>query len=208
MTKDEIREQMRTRRRQVSTEDLRKAGRVISQSLLQLECFSRAWRFCSYLSIDNEIPTRYIIRTCFAAGREVCVPAWDAINHRYDLYAFDAGMQLVKGHKGIREPAVKIPLPPWDVDLFILPGLAFDLHGGRLGYGGGHYDRLLAQANVVCAKVAVGFDWQVQETDLPLTKHDVHVDWIITDKRTIDCRANRTITPAPNGLNHAPLTSA
>lgn len=196
MTKSEIREQMHEKRRQMSDDDLLDASRTIAGKLADLDVFHRSWLFCSYLGIGDEIPTRYMIRACFAAGRSVCVPAWDALNSCYALFAFDEGMRLVKGRKGIREPAVKIPVLPWDVDLFILPGLAFDLRGGRLGYGGGHYDRILAKANRVSIKVAVGFDWQVQEDDLPLAEHDIRADWILTDKRTINCRAELAKTAA------------
>lgn len=188
MTKSEIREQMQERRRQLSDHDLRQAGRDITERLTQLDCFQRSWRTCCYLSINHEIPTRYIVRACFDTGREVCVPAWDSVSRGYGLFAFAPGMQLVMGRKGIREPSVKDPVLPWDVDLFVLPGLAFDPHGGRIGYGGGHFDRILAKANRICAKVAVGFDWQVLETDLPLSEHDIRVDWIVTDTRVIDCR--------------------
>jgi 5-formyltetrahydrofolate cyclo-ligase len=192
MTKDEIRDQMRTRRSQVSDDELLEAGRDIAERLREMDCFQRSWRFCCYLGVGDEIPTRYIIRTCFESGREVCVPAWDSLNSRYGLFAFDEGMRLVKGRKGIREPEVKVPVQPWDVDVFVLPGLAFDLRGGRLGYGGGHFDRILAKAHSACNKVAVAFDWQVQETDLPLTEHDIRTDWILTSTRMIDCRAKHT----------------
>jgi 5-formyltetrahydrofolate cyclo-ligase len=175
----------------MSGHDLRAAGRAIAERLTHLECFSRSWRFCCYPSIPGDIPTHRIIRACFDAGREVCVPAWDAVDRRYGVYALDPGMLLTRGPKGIREPAVKIPVPPRDVDLFVLPGLAFDLAGGRLGYGGGHYDRILAKAHRGCSKVALALDWQVLDAELPLTEQDIRADWILTDTRTIDCRARR-----------------
>jgi 5-formyltetrahydrofolate cyclo-ligase len=191
MTKADIRNRARERRKEATTQDRHRAGRAIARQFADLAFFRRAWRFCTYLALQGEIPTRYLIRACFDAGREVCVPAWDPIQRRYDLFAFDPSMHLVRGPLGIREPAVRIPIPPWDVAIFILPGLAFDTRGGRIGYGGGHFDRILAQAHGASLKVAVGFDWQVQDEVLPLSDHDIRVDWILTESRAIDCRANR-----------------
>jgi len=84
---------------------------------------------------------------------------------------------------------------PWDVDAFILPGLAFDRQGGRLGYGAGYYDRILAKASRTALKIAVCYDWQMLDTPLPQEPHDIPMDWIITEKRALRCEA---ASPAAN----------
>ena len=195
MTKDEIRQQMREKRREIAPEVRLATGRAVCKRVLEdpVHLMLRAWRVCTYLSTKNEIPTRYIARAVWEQGREVCIPAWSRSEELYKLYALDPRTRLITGHHGIREPAVRIPVMPWDVDAFILPGLAFDLRGGRLGYGAGHYDHILSQATRTAPKIALCYDWQVLDEPVPQDPHDIPVDWIVTDTRVIDCAANRKV---------------
>jgi len=192
-TKDEIRKQMREKRHAVTEEARKAAGKAICEKLMgnDIQLLLRAWRISVYLSTHHEIPTRYIVRTFWQAGREVCLPAWSQNDQIYKLYAFDPKMKLIKGHHGIREPALRIPVLPWDVDAFILPGLAFDMQGGRLGFGAGHYDGILAKATPVTPKIALCYDWQIVPYTLPQESHDIPMDWVVTESRVIHCAANR-----------------
>jgi 5-formyltetrahydrofolate cyclo-ligase len=187
MTKEEIRASMLERRRDVDNRTRRTAGKAIAKRLADTDAFVHAWRFCCYLGTPHEVTSRYILRTVFAAGREACIPAWDPLERTYGIFAYDPGMPLIIGRKGIREPAVRIPILPWNVDCFIVPGLAFDSHGGRLGYGKGYYDRILSQAAHTARIIAVCYDWQVVSDPLPLEPHDIRVHMIITDERFITC---------------------
>lgn len=191
--KDEIRIRMRERRHAVTQDERKTAGKAICKNLLgdDIQLLLHAWRVCIYLSTKNEIPTRYAAREVWNAGREVCVPAWSRSDEVYKLYALDPRMRLITGHHGIHEPEMRIPVFPWDVDAFILPGLAFDARGGRLGYGAGHYDSILAKAAKTAPKIALCYDWQVVDAPLPQDEHDIPMDWVVTDKRVINCAANR-----------------
>lgn len=184
---------MREKRQAVTLDDRKAAGREICKNVLgrDLSLLMHTWRLCVYLSTKHEIPTRYIVRAFWEAGREVCVPAWSQSNNEYRLYALDPSMPIIKGHHGIREPGVRIPVLPWDVDAFILPGLAFDALGGRLGFGAGHYDYILSKAAKRAPKIALCYDWQIVEQPLPQEQHDIPMDWVVTDKRVIHCAANR-----------------
>lgn len=203
LTKDEIRLQMRERRHAITEEDRRAAGKAICKKLMgnEIQLLLRTWRVCVYLSTRHEIPTRYIVRAFWEAGREVCLPAWSKTDEVYKLYAFDPRMKLIKGHHGIREPALRIPVLPWDVDAFILPGLAFDTQGGRLGFGAGHYDGILAKASKVTPKIALCYDWQVVPYVLPQESHDIPMDWVVTESRVIHCAANRSVTDSTLGTS-------
>lgn len=195
-TKDEIRLQMREKRREVKPDDRTAAGRAISQNVMgdQIRLLFHAWRVCLYLSTKNEIPTRYMARAIWEAGREVCVPAWSRTEGAYKLSAITPHTKLISGHHGIREPQVRLPVLPWDVDAFIVPGLAFDTAGGRLGFGAGHYDAILAQATKRAVKIAVCYDWQILDEALPQDPHDIPMDWVVSEKRVIRCAENRTAT--------------
>ncbi|MEI7900504.1 MAG: 5-formyltetrahydrofolate cyclo-ligase [bacterium] len=201
MTKDEIRQQMRDARSKITPEERKTLGQEVCKNVLDepIRLLLRAWRVCIYLSTRNEIPTRYVARAVWDAGREVCVPVWSQSNEKYKLSAMNAHTRLITGHHGIREPAVRIPVMPWDVDAFILPGLAFDKYGGRLGYGAGHYDHILGKAARIAPKIALCYDWQVLDEPVPQEPHDIPMDWIVTDTRVIDCAANRKMSRAESG---------
>lgn len=200
-TKDDIRAQMREKRHGIKQDTRRAAGATISENLLAapLNLLHHAWRVCIYLSTQHEIPTRYIARALWAAGREVCVPAWSKSSKAYKLYALTPRTRLITGHHGIREPAVHVPVQPQEVDAFILPGLAFDVFGGRLGYGAGHYDDILGKASRTAQKIAICYDWQVLDAPLPQEPHDIAMDVIVTDKRTVNCAARRKDQSADSG---------
>jgi 5-formyltetrahydrofolate cyclo-ligase len=191
--KDEIRKQMREKRRTVKAEERKASGKAICQSVMgdQIRLLLRAWRTCIYLSAKNEIPTRYIARAIWEAGRDVCVPAWSRTDEAYKLYAITPRTKLVVGHCGIREPMERLPVFPWDVDAFILPGLAFDAQGGRLGFGAGYYDKILAQATKRATKIALCYDWQIRDDFLPQEPHDIPMDWLVSETRVIPCAENR-----------------
>jgi len=188
-TKDEIRQEMREKRKTITKEERREAGKEIAKKLVEsdIRLLLQAWRIALYLSTAHEIPTRYIARAIFEAGREIVVPYWSGSKEKYLLTEMTPTSKLITGKLGIREPRKRIPMLPLDVDLFILPGLAFDTQGGRLGFGAGIYDGILSQARKSSPKIAIGYDWQVLDEPLPLEPHDIRMDWIVTDKRVISC---------------------
>lgn len=188
--KKNIRKIMRERRRSISDAERRQAGHRIANRLEQspLNLFLRTQVVCIYLSAPHEIPTHSIAQAAWRAGKTICVPAWDG--EGYQTFLLTPKTPLVFGKFNIREPGVKIPVPLWEINAFILPGLAFDRNGGRLGYGGGFYDRMLAKSAPGTFRIAIGYDWQIQEESLPQETLDQPVDWIVTDKQTV-----RTIRP-------------
>ncbi len=191
MNKQTIRDAMLARRREVSKEERKKTGRMICDNLMQspqINLLLSCWQVSTYLSSSHEIPTRYITRELWNAARDVCVPTWDAMDKTYMLCAFAPGMEIVKGPCGIREPAQRFPVQTWDVDAFIIPGLAFDMYGARLGFGAGFYDQILAAARKSAKLIALCHDWQVIEDQrIPQEPHDIRMNWIVTEKRVIKC---------------------
>ena len=88
---------------------------------------------------------------------------------------------------GILEPTKDIEaMNKNELDLVIMPGLAFDTNGGRLGYGGGYYDKYLQKIAGNLSKVALAYDFQIVQ-EVPKEEHDIKVDYIITEKREIEC---------------------
>ncbi len=194
-TKEEIRQEMRAKRKEISKEERRVAGKEICKKLIESEIYLllKSWKVAIYLSTTHEIPTRYIARSIWESKREVVVPYWSSTKESYQLTLMKPTAKLISGKMGIREPQERIPVTPEEVDAFILPGLAFDAQGGRLGYGAGIYDKILTQARKSVPKIAICYDWQVLEEPLPLEAHDIRMDWLVTEKRVIHCKKNNLL---------------
>jgi len=98
---------------------------------------------------------------------------------------------LGPGRMGLREPAAgAAPASPQAIDVVLVPGVAFDRAGGRLGRGAAYYDTYLPRLRAEAARVGVAFADQVVE-DVPAGAHDVRVDWVVTQDEVIDCRGGR-----------------
>jgi len=140
-----------------------------------------------YLPMRSEVDTRPLIADALAHGKRVAVPivvpkAAELAHAWLESLAADA---LAPGVFGTFNPRDLRPATPGDWDLVIVPLLAFDRRGHRLGYGKGYYDRLLAAGRF--ATIGVGF--AAQEIDaLPAEAHDITLDWIVTEREVIESR--------------------
>lgn len=139
----------------------------------------------TFLSLPEEIPTEAINTALWHAGRRLAVPAWSRQERCYRLADWRLGEPLASGPMQVRQPLDLRWVPLDEVSLFLVPGLAFDPAGGRIGYGGGHYDRLLAGRAAAARCVALGYDWQVVPA-VPQAPGDVRVAWILTPAGVIE----------------------
>lgn len=155
-------------------------------------------------AVEGEVETRGIALDALQSGRRVVCPrvvssqgaGSSRLEHR-EIRSLD---DLVESPRGLWEPdPARCPeTDPAALDLILVPGLAFDREGHRLGFGAGHYDRFLSALHA--PKVALAFSLQLLQA-VPHSARDVPVDWIVTESETIACRANReTSEPgtAPN----------
>ncbi len=177
-----------TRRRDSIPPEVRKAkDRMIGQRLTALDEYRRAGTVLLFASFRTEVDTEGIIKDALRRRKRVVLPKVDAVNKRLRLYRIiDAG-ELRPGFMGIPEPAVgeEREVPPEEVEFVMMPGVAFDERGGRLGYGGGYYDRLISGLKSRPPLVAVAYEEQIVR-EVPVTDHDIRVDKIVTDKRVIE----------------------
>ena len=140
-----------------------------------------------YRSGNLEVQTDSIIQKAQSYNKIVVLPAFDPENYKMKLMKVDVfGQELIPGPRGVLEPdASKCKVVPMDrIDIAIIPGLAFDGKGGRIGMGTGYYDRLVPRLDITTRKVALTFEEQIIP-QVPMESHDKHVDIIITDKRII-----------------------
>jgi 5-formyltetrahydrofolate cyclo-ligase len=162
--------------------DARERSAKIAQNLFKTEMFMRAQCVFTYVSFKNEVDTLGIIRKIIGK-KEVVVPAFNDSSMQLSL--LQKLSDLKEGRFGILEPRPCLPARS-EIGLVIVPGIAFDRKGNRVGFGGGYYDRILK--GIKAPKVALSYSFQVLPK-IPSTKHDVRMDFVVTEDEVIDCRA-------------------
>lgn len=161
--------------------------RAIENRLFEFANFLEAKIALLYINSDYEVQTENIIKRSYNYNKIVVLPAFDPENLEMNLMKVDHFTKdLVPGPRNVLEPnASRCKTVPMDrIDIAIIPGLAFDEKGGRIGTGRGYYDRLIPNLAITTRKVALTFDEQIV-AQIPMESHDKHVDIIITDKRII-----------------------
>lgn len=182
------------KRRALSDRERLEKSRAIGQRLQGLEEFQRSRVVHFFLSFRGEVITDGMVRKALAGGRRVVVPVVrrteeEIVFSELRRYPEEVG----PGAYGIPEPREGFlrEVDPTEVDLFILPGVVFDLSGNRVGYGGGHYDRILehleGSGKPPVPFIALAFELQIVES-IPASLNDVKVHKIVTESRIISCR--------------------
>jgi len=160
---------------------------VIEAKLLDLANFQEARVVLLYAEGEHEVRTLPLLRKTLALGKILALPAFDPERKKTSFFKVDQPEKdLQPGPRGALEPRPERckPVMPQKVDIAIIPGLAFDEKGGRLGSGWGGYDRLIPELPITTRKVALAFEEQIV-SQVPMEHHDKPVDIIITDKRVI-----------------------
>jgi len=173
-------------RNRLPAEERRLKSRAITERLLALPEFTAARSVFTYVNFRSEVETLPLIAHCLNMGGAVSVPLTLPAEHRLLAYAItNPSRDLAPGYYGILEPAEALPLvDPASIEVVVTPGSVFDSRGGRLGYGGGFYDRFLQAAAPQALRIGLAYDLQVVEA-VPLESHDQQLDYLITETRTI-----------------------
>ena len=174
MTKAEIRKQIRLLKKQYSTEELKEMSQKAIQRMEAHPSFLSAKTVFLYNSIADEVDTKSLINK-YAAKKTILLPT--VVGNDLELHIFNAESETKKGIFGIEESKGPLFTDYATIDLAIIPGMAFDKNGNRLGRGKGYYDRLLPKLN--CKKIGICFSFQYLDS-IPCEKHDIPMDEIIT----------------------------
>lgn len=188
MPKRSLRQQLLVRRRALLSGVVEAASLLAQRAFLALPEFRSATAVGIYAPIHNEVMTGLIRDGALSSGKRLCYPA--VTGNELEFRRVEAAIDLVPGAFGILEPTPKCPVcPPNTIDLVLVPGVAFDLFGRRIGYGKGYYDRTLHSLEGNGRLVGLCFDFQLVEK-ISGEPHDVLMDVIITDRRVIRPRIN------------------
>lgn len=187
-TKVELRHQMRERLAALTMDEVHAASASAERRLERLPVFAHAHSVLAYVSRRHELDTHPIIQRLLQHGRRVYVPHFDEATRQYAVSELrDFHGELAVGKYEILEPrpeAVRRAHPNI-VDVFLVPGLAFDRTGNRLGRGKGYFDRLLHEVRGV--KIGLAHDFQLLD-EVPADAHDVHMNLIVTETRIVHCK--------------------
>ena len=176
---------MRAQRRALTPEERERASKVICAKLIYdgnisvaVDPFEGGGAVAVYLATPDEIDLSDFIREMLDRGVKVVAPRWNGKTYKLVRLKSLSEGDLRRGPMGILEPKASRIVKPSKVAAWIVPGLAFTIHGDRLGYGGGWYDRLMSNAKGF--KIGVAHEFQIVE-NLPREPHDIQLIRIVTD---------------------------
>ncbi|MBB5324709.1 5-formyltetrahydrofolate cyclo-ligase [Anoxybacillus tepidamans] len=181
-----IREQMKARLQQLTTETKRAYDEQIARKLYDLPVWQQAKTVALTVSKSHEVNTKPIIEKAWQEGKTVCVPKCDPKTKTMTFRAICSFSQLESVYFGLQEPieAITKKIYPREIDVIIVPGICFSKDGYRIGYGGGYYDRYLQ--HVSNSTISLAYAFQVVD-HLPTEPHDISVDMIITNEKVMVC---------------------
>lgn len=183
MNKDSIRSQIRAAKALTDDNDRRRAADAVFDRLEQMAAFMMADRILMYHSLPDELSTRRFIDR-WERRKRFFLPRVNGVN--LDILPFDRST-LRLGAFHIEEPGGTDTTAVADIEMIIVPAVAFDRQGNRVGRGKGYYDRLLATSRAL--KVGVGYDFQLLDDNIIETdEHDIPLDIVITESHTIIVR--------------------
>lgn len=191
MTKAEIRSNQKELRKQLTQSEQKILNYEIREKLFQTEAFRKCENLLTFVSFEAEVDTHEIITQSKFRGKKVYVPRIEA--REMEFYEMNNLNHLIRSKYGILEPAIcedtkfKNGSNSLYKNLMLLPGLAFDLSGNRIGYGAGYYDKYITSfPNMTFYKIALAYDFQILE-HIPTEYYDRKAEEIITPSTIYKC---------------------
>jgi len=180
-TKAAIRAAMLSRRDALSAEQVAHSSEQIQSLLLAAAIYAPARRVAWYAAFQNEVRTDRLLERALGDGKQVLFPRLRGRGPDMDFCEVKDPGEMVLSRLGFREPAAAAPVAaPETIDLMLLPGLAFDRQGYRLGFGAGCYDRVLPRLRREAWTCGAAYGFQVVAR-LPHAAHDVRVKLLVTE---------------------------
>ena len=175
MDKKTLRKQIREQKRAMTPEQITTASEKLVQMFLDTELYRQAKTIYGYLPYNQEVRTVPILEQALADGKKVAVPKVCGEEMKF-IYLTDL-TQVAEGYAGIPEPIADGPVGDDPTALVLMPGMAFTKDGQRMGYGGGFYDKFLAE-EPNHPTIALCYDFQIFES-LPTEEFDIPVDCVL-----------------------------
>lgn len=177
--KKAIREKILKMRDEISIDERKKYDEEIFNKVIKSGYYKEAKNIFIFVSYKTEVDTHKIIKKALEHGKTICVPK--VISKKDGMYGakINKFSDLKPGKYGILEPGIENEkVKEQDIDLVLVPGAVFDMKGGRIGYGGGFYDRFLVKLREGVPKIAIAYNVQIIDK-VPMDELDVRIDGII-----------------------------
>ena len=184
-----LRKEILSIRNNMIAADKKEKDTIIREKFLNSDYYKKAKNIFIYISYGSEIDTKEIINYALNEGKTIFVPRTEFETKLMDAVKISSLNNMTEDRYGILEPAKEETyIQPDQLDLIVVPGVAFDKEGGRTGYGAGYYDRYFKKISKEKAgkikKVALAYDFQVID-NVPMDEQDVRIDYIITEKKCV-----------------------
>jgi len=182
-----IREKIKAKLQFLDQEERIEKSFNIMQLLFKLKEFKQAKTIAFFVGLKEEVETKPMIEEALIKGKRIVLPITDFKKHELIFAEINNLNELIESKYGLLEPLIEKKIKLNEIDLFIVPGIAFDLSGSRIGKGKGFYDKILKQVNKSIPIIALAFEFQVLK-EIPIEEHDIKVNLIVTEKRVIKCK--------------------
>ncbi len=179
LSKTEIRTINKNKRRQMDKSEVKAKSAASAKAFLSSDIYKNAKVIMLYIPLGNETDTSAIINSALDDGKRVALPVTDINTGEITPHYITKSTELVKGAFSVMEPYKAEIAELSEIDAVLLPGIAFDKYGNRVGFGKGCYDKLLK--NSKATKLGYCYQFQICE-ELKAEQHDVKMDFLVTEK--------------------------
>lgn len=185
-SKKEIRKEILQKRDLIGEEEKRLMDKEIFNKLISSDQYKNANTIFAFVSFKSEVDTYKFIEHAISEGKTVGVPKIIKKEKYMEVYKITSLSDLESGYFGVMEPIEGCEKISKDnIDFILMPGAVFDEKGGRIGYGGGFYDKFLSDIKESIPKIAIAYELQIVDS-VPMEEYDIKIDGIITEKRAIE----------------------
>lgn len=178
MDKQQLRKNMLLKRKAMSKKEVEEKSRIICEKICGHPFYLQAENLCLYMPVNNEVDVTGLLTKAAAQGKKIWLPK--VLGKDMEFFAYTGNRDLVNGAFNIMEPSSSLRLEPDEDTCMIVPGSVFSSDGKRAGYGGGFYDRYLAEYTQI-KTIGVCYAFQVEE-NLEILPHDILMQAVITEK--------------------------
>lgn len=184
--KKHIRKTILASRNALSRQQIESMSRRIYDRFIRLDEARKCSTLMAFLNFGTEVITDYIIEWAWREGKQVAVPLCRPETKQMVISAMETFDDVEPGYFGVREPKRELlrPIEKNQIDLILVPAVAFDRKGYRVGYGGGYYDRFLSEIGKDVPRIGLVFSCQMIG-EVPVDNYDLPVDKIITEEEII-----------------------
>lgn len=188
--KQQLRQHYKSVRKELSAAQVAQYSAAIARQLFATSLWQQSHTVMLYLSFQNEVDTHAIYQQGWQESKTMLLPICAPSGGLMEMSSITSFSVLTPNCYGIDElpAALQQIIAPEEIDLCLIPGIAFDHTGNRLGFGAGYYDRYLPRLRPDVPRVALAYECQLSPQTLPVDDYDLPMDYILTEKQLYQIR--------------------